>query len=113
LNKISESYFELGISDLKKRQLATFEPASLFEYRRPVKKVARESNVIRKGFQMGPVSISHVTVICPYELIIQSEIESFGEEAKPEIFSRCKAHLDDTDHLVALLDGPQVDDGPA
>jgi nucleoside 2-deoxyribosyltransferase len=28
-------------------------------------------------------------------------------------FSRCKFHLDDADLLIALLDGPQVDDGTA
>jgi nucleoside 2-deoxyribosyltransferase len=33
--------------------------------------------------------------------------------AKHEIFSRCKSNLDDADMLIALLDGPQVDDGTA
>jgi nucleoside 2-deoxyribosyltransferase len=33
--------------------------------------------------------------------------------AKLEIFSRCKSHLDDTDLMIALLDGSQVDDGTA
>lgn len=32
---------------------------------------------------------------------------------KSEIFSRCKSHLDDADMVIALLDGPQVDDGTA
>jgi nucleoside 2-deoxyribosyltransferase len=52
-----------------------------------------------------------VNVIWPYELLSQDEIESLGDQAKYEIFSRCKFHLDDTDVLIALLDGPQVDDG--
>jgi nucleoside 2-deoxyribosyltransferase len=29
------------------------------------------------------------------------------------IFSRCKSHLDDADRMIALLDGPQVDDETA
>ena len=53
------------------------------------------------------------SVIWPYELIIQTEIESLGNKAKFGIFSRCKAHLEDADLLVVLLDGPQVDDGTA
>jgi hypothetical protein len=41
------------------------------------------------------------------------EIDSLGEKAKLEIFSRCKTHLDDADIVIALLDGSQVDDGTA
>jgi nucleoside 2-deoxyribosyltransferase len=33
--------------------------------------------------------------------------------AKVEIFSRCKSHLDDADIVIALLDGSQVDDETA
>ncbi|MEW6420012.1 MAG: nucleoside 2-deoxyribosyltransferase [Nitrospirota bacterium] len=54
-----------------------------------------------------------VEIIWPYELIPKKEIYSLGERAKFEIFSRCKSHLNDTDILIALLDGPQVDDGTA
>jgi nucleoside 2-deoxyribosyltransferase len=54
-----------------------------------------------------------VNVIWPYDLITPSEIESLGNQARHEIFSRCKSHLDDADVLIALLDGPQVDDGTA
>jgi nucleoside 2-deoxyribosyltransferase len=54
-----------------------------------------------------------VNVIWPYEIITQSEIDRLGEKARHEIFSRCKAHLDDADIVIALLDGPQVDDGTA
>ncbi len=52
-------------------------------------------------------------IIFPYDLITQSEIESLGNQAKYEIFSRCKSKLDDADILIALLDGSQVDDGTA
>jgi nucleoside 2-deoxyribosyltransferase len=41
------------------------------------------------------------------------EIDSLGAGAKAEIFSRCKAHLDDADMVIAVLDGPQTDDGTA
>ncbi|MDR3554971.1 MAG: nucleoside 2-deoxyribosyltransferase [Syntrophobacteraceae bacterium] len=54
-----------------------------------------------------------VNVIWPYELITPAEIDSLGKQARQEIFSRCKSHLDDADVLIALLDGPQVDDGTA
>ncbi len=52
-------------------------------------------------------------IIFPYDVITQSEIDSLGANAKLEIFSRCKSHLDDADIMIALLDGPQVDDGTA
>jgi nucleoside 2-deoxyribosyltransferase len=54
-----------------------------------------------------------IDVIFPYDLITQEEIDRLGEKAKHEIFSRCKSHLDDADIVIALLDGPQVDDGTA
>jgi nucleoside 2-deoxyribosyltransferase len=54
-----------------------------------------------------------VNVIWPYDLLTQSEIDHLGPKAKFEIFSRCKSHLDEADIVVALLDGPQVDDGTA
>ncbi len=50
-------------------------------------------------------------IIFPYELITQFEIDHLGSKARPEIFSRCKSNLDDTDIVIALLDGSQVDDG--
>ena len=52
-------------------------------------------------------------IIFPYDLITQDVIDRLGEHAKVEIFSRCKSHLDDTDLVIALLDGSQVDDGTA
>ena len=54
-----------------------------------------------------------VKVIWPYELIAPEELASLGPKAPFEIFSRCKAELETTDILVALLDGSQVDDGTA
>lgn len=54
-----------------------------------------------------------VEIIWPYELITLSEIESLGNDARFEIFKRCKEALDKTDIVVALLDGTQVDDGTA
>jgi nucleoside 2-deoxyribosyltransferase len=56
---------------------------------------------------------TQLEIIFPYDLITQPEIESLGEKAKHEIFSRCKSHLDDADMVIALLDGSQVDDGTA
>jgi len=54
-----------------------------------------------------------VQVIWPYELITQEEIDILGTTAKHEIFSRCKSHLEDSDLVIAVLDGTQVDDGTA
>ena len=54
-----------------------------------------------------------IEIIFPFEMITQGEIDRLGEHAKVEIFSRCKSHLDDTDLVIALLDGSQVDDGTA
>ena len=54
-----------------------------------------------------------VEIIWPYELITPEEIAALGAEARAEIFRRCKAELDRTDLLIALLDGTQVDDGTA
>lgn len=54
-----------------------------------------------------------VEIIFPYDLLTLEEINSLGTNAKQEIFSRCKSHLEDADILIALLDGTQVDDGTA
>ena len=54
-----------------------------------------------------------VNVIWPYDILSQSEIDQLGEKTKLEIFFRCKSHLNDADIMIALLDGPQVDDGTA
>lgn len=54
-----------------------------------------------------------VAIMFLYDLITQEEIDSFGAAAKFEIFSRCKAHLDDADTVIAVLDGSQGDDGTA
>jgi nucleoside 2-deoxyribosyltransferase len=54
-----------------------------------------------------------VEIVWPYELITPEEIAALGVGARAEIFRRCKAELDRTDVLIALLDGTQVDDGTA
>lgn len=54
-----------------------------------------------------------VQMIWPYELITQEEINALGTAAKHEIFSRCVLHLENSDFVIAVLDGPQVDDGTA
>lgn len=53
------------------------------------------------------------TVIWPWELFSEGEIESLGCDASKEIFRRCRDTLDTCDTVVALLDGPLVDDGTA
>lgn len=52
-----------------------------------------------------------VSVIWPWELISSAEIEALGDAAKAEVFRRCRDAIDESDLIVALLDGSQVDDG--
>ena len=69
---------------------------------------------LKRDLESEAASLGHpITVTWPYDLITKSETQSLGNRAKFEIFSRCKSHLDDADMLIALLDGPQVDDGTA
>lgn len=55
----------------------------------------------------------HIDLLWPYELITRKESEALGDRAKYEVFQRCKSHLTDSDVLIAVLDGAQVDDGTA
>ncbi len=52
-----------------------------------------------------------VVVIWPWELFSLGEVESLGCNATKEIFRRCRDALHDCDTVVAVLDGPLVDDG--
>jgi nucleoside 2-deoxyribosyltransferase len=53
---------------------------------------------------------SPVDVLWPGDLVSPEDIEKWGLNAKHEIFALCEKHLKETDLLVALLDGPLVDD---
>jgi len=52
-----------------------------------------------------------IDVVWPYELVSPEDMEKWGKNAKHEIFALCEKHLKETDVLIALLDGPLVDDG--
>lgn len=52
-------------------------------------------------------------VVWPFELIAQQEVDNHGKEAARYIMETDKTALDGCDVMVALLDGPQVDDGTA
>jgi nucleoside 2-deoxyribosyltransferase len=54
-----------------------------------------------------------VDVVWPGDLVSPEDIEKWGTTAKHEIFALCEKHLKETDILIALLDGPLVDDGTA
>lgn len=54
-----------------------------------------------------------VEVIWPGELFPPELVESWGDQAKFNIMHGCRQALDKSDLMVALLDGPQVDDGTA
>ena len=52
-----------------------------------------------------------IDVVWPYELVSPGDMEKWGDNAKHKIFALCEKHLKETDVLIALLDGPLVDDG--
>lgn len=52
-------------------------------------------------------------VVWPYELLDQEEVARLGANAHLHIFQEDKRALEGSDIVVALLDGPQVDDGTA
>ncbi len=70
-------------------------------------------SIIQKIESLAAQRGTKMEIIFPYDLLTQEEIDRLGEHAKHEIFSRCKSHLDNADIVIALLDGPQVDDGTA
>jgi len=53
------------------------------------------------------------TAIWPYELFDQAEIASWGADGPRRVMEVCRDALAACDLVVALLDGPQVDDGTA
>ncbi|MDR1946198.1 MAG: nucleoside 2-deoxyribosyltransferase [Desulfovibrio sp.] len=52
-------------------------------------------------------------VIMPYTLLTDEDIQAAGEDAPGLIFGTCLKHLSLAGSVVAILDGPQVDDGTA
>ncbi|GAB7081659.1 nucleoside 2-deoxyribosyltransferase [Megalodesulfovibrio paquesii] len=52
-------------------------------------------------------------VVWPGELFDEKELADMGHQAKQHIFEACRDHLEQSDVVVALLDGTQVDDGTA
>jgi nucleoside 2-deoxyribosyltransferase len=52
-------------------------------------------------------------VIWPGDLLTEDEISEAGDKGPQLIYETCKAALERSDIVVALLDGPQVDDGTA
>lgn len=52
-------------------------------------------------------------VLWPWEFIDSHELLALGDQAGRKIFQACLSNLQDADMLIALLDGPQVDDGTA
>ena len=52
-----------------------------------------------------------IDVVWPGDLVSPEDIKKWGDNAKHEIFALCEKHLKESDLVVALLDGPLVDDG--
>ena len=57
--------------------------------------------------------ISGVEAVWPGDLFPAGELAGLGEAAKHHIFKGCVAALESCDLIVAVLDGPAVDDGTA
>jgi nucleoside 2-deoxyribosyltransferase len=58
-------------------------------------------------------TIPNVSVVWPFELFDQAEIAGWGDDAPRRVMESCRDALAACDEMVALLDGPQVDDGTA
>jgi nucleoside 2-deoxyribosyltransferase len=58
-------------------------------------------------------TIPALSVVWPFDLFDQAEIARWGEEAPRRVMENCRDALASCDMVVALLDGPQVDDGTA
>ena len=58
-------------------------------------------------------AIPDVSVVWPFELFDQAEIATWGDAAPRRVMEGCRDSLAACDVVVALLDGPQVDDGTA
>lgn len=54
-----------------------------------------------------------VTVTWPGDLFDDAHLASLGPKAKTHIFEGCRDAIHAATHMVALLDGTQVDDGTA
>lgn len=54
-----------------------------------------------------------IDVLWPWEFISEAEQCELGGQAGREIFRRCLSNLASSDMLIAVLDGPMVDDGTA
>lgn len=59
------------------------------------------------------LAAADIRVIWPGEFFSQREIEELGADAPLRIMERDRNAIDVCDAVVALLDGPQVDDGTA
>ena len=57
--------------------------------------------------------IPGVEAVWPGDLFAAKELADLGDAAKRHIFQGCRAALEDCGLVVAVLDGPAVDDGTA
>jgi nucleoside 2-deoxyribosyltransferase len=66
-------------------------------------------SVLRDRLRQLPAA----TVTWPGDLFDDAHLSSLGPKAKEHIFQTCRDAIDEATHVVALLDGAQVDDGTA
>lgn len=71
------------------------------------------SRLKRRILDLAAECVLEAEVMWPGEFFDPEEIQTWGAQAKFEIFKRCLSSLDQADLVVALLDGAQVDDGTA
>ncbi len=70
-------------------------------------------NLKEKIERIAKAKNAEIEVIWPYELIPEKRLKSLRKKAKLEIFEKCISELDESNIVVAILDGTQVDDGTA
>ncbi len=58
-------------------------------------------------------ALPEARLIWPGESFPLEEIQGWGDQALHHIFARCRDHAASADMIIALLDGPMVDDGTA
>lgn len=71
----------------------------------------REKGAI--GFGRPGDNRCHVAVAWPGDLFDAEHLASLGPKAKQHIFETCRDAIHAATHMVAILDGSQVDDGTA
>ena len=77
----------------------------------PLFSIAERDFALRLKNQLLEAGVEEV--VWPYELFDQAELDRLGDRAKQHIFTGCRDAITGCTHVIAMLDGTQVDDGTA